>query len=538
MYIFTGKHCFEEETIHTPVNHQRLSECLKGYHDAQHILNGFEQGFSLGLQRNPSLQPYTKIMPVKAALKEKLLDEVKKGRIIGPFETAPVKDLMISPICVIPKSDGNKYRMIFNLSHPKDQSVNDNIPETQTAVTYCSVTDVARWIVRQQGTWFMAKADLSDAYRMVPIKKSDWKYLGMRLGNSFFIDRCLPMGAASSCAIFQRISNGLAWMAMSASPAHCMVFNYLDDFLFLARSHIDCEISLKSFTNNCNEIGIPISTDKTILPTTSLIFLGIGIDSTKKELFIPQKKAESVLENLTKFLSKRTQRVKSWQSILGKLCHLSQVVSPGRAYLSSVYASLKGILSHHGDCYRTISAEAREDLEVWKSFLEEIPPTRHFRMLTPSAPTMVIYTDASQTVGFGAVWGQEWFAGEWPQDWKTLNIAVLEIFPILAALHTWEKKTENGNILIHTDNEAVVSVVNKLYAKDKGLRQLVKPLAIHCLTKNIKLQATHIKGTNNTGPDLLSRGKIKEFLTQFRHMRSTPAVMPENILPENLKLPA
>ena len=475
---------------------------------------------------------------MKSALKEKLLDEVKKGRIIGPFKTAPVKDLMISPICVIPKSDGKKYRMIFNLSHPKGQSVNDNIPEDQTSVTYCSVTDVARWIVRQQGTWFMAKADLSDAYRMVPIRKSDWKYLGMRLGNDLFIDRCLPMGAASSCAIFQRISNALAWIVMSTSPTDCTVFNYLDDFLFLGRSHTDCEISLKTFIDLCNRIGIPISKNKTIPPNTNLVFLGVGIDSSKRELFIPPEKARRVLEDLKKFLSKRTQRVKKWQSILGKLCHLSQVVSSGRAYLSSVYTSLKGILSQHGNCYRTISAEAREDLEVWKKFLEQIPPTRHFRMLTPSAPTMIIHTDASKTVGYGAVWGQEWFAGEWPQNWKTLNIAILETFPILAALYTWEEKAENGTILIHTDNEAVVSVVNKLYSKDRGLRQLIKPLALHCLSKNIKLQATHIEGVSNIGPDMLSRGKIKEFLARFQHMKSTPAVLPINILPNNLKLPA
>ena len=464
------------------------------------------------------------------------MDEVQKGRILGPFQAPPVPDLMVSPICVIPKSDGKKFRMIFNLSHPKDKSVNDNIPDHHTSVAYCTVADVAHWITHNPGSWFMAKADLSDAYRMVPIAKTDWKFLGMRLGSELFIDRCLPMGAASSCAIFQRISDAIAWMVKTSSPAYCKIFNYLDDFLFLARSHHDCEVTLKTFMHLCKDVGIPVSAEKTLPPGTNLVFLGIGIRSIKQELFIPPEKAQSTLKELDGFLSKRTQRVKRWQSILGKLCHLAQVISPGRAYLSSVYTSLSGILSQHGSRYRTISSEAREDLEVWKSFLEHTPPNKNFRMLSPSPPTMVIYTDASKTIGYGAVCERQWFAGEWPQEWKSLNIATLELFPILAALQTWETKAENGTVHIHTDNKAVATVINRLYAKDKGLRQLVKPLALHCLSKNIKVQAYHVEGTNNIGPDLLSRGRINDFLEQFPHMYSAPAVVPPSVLPQNMHI--
>ena len=464
------------------------------------------------------------------------MDEAKKGRLLGPYQTSPIEKLMISPICVIPKSDGKKFQMIFNLSHPTNWSVNDNIPKDRTSVTYCSVTEVAHWIVQQQGPWFMAKADLSDAYRMVPIKKSDWKFLGMRLGQDIFIDRCLPMGAASSCAIFQRISNALAWMIQSKSTTNCRVFNYLDDFLFLAKSHQECGKSLTTFIDLCNKIGVPISTEKTIPPNTSLVFLGIGINALRLELFIPPDKASTVLKELKDFLSKRSQRVKKWQSILGRLCHLSQVVTSGRIYLSSVYGSLQGILSQNGNCYRTIGAEAREDLEVWKQFLEQNPPTRPFRMLTSSSPTMTIYTDASKTIGYGAVYGNQWFAREWPLQWKNLNIAILEILPILAALYTWEEEAQDGTVHVHTDNEAVAIVINRLYSKDKGLRQLVKPLALHCLSKNIKLQAHHIKGSSNIGPDMLSRGKIKEFLERFPGMNNTPAVMPASALPENISL--
>ena len=78
-------------------------------------------------------------------------------------------------------------------------------------------------------------------------------------------------------------------------------------------------------------------------------------------------------------------------------------------------------------------------------------------MLTASSPTVTIHTDAAKTIGYGAVYGKQWFAKEWPPEWKNLNIATLELFPILAALYTWEKEAQDGTVHVHTDNKAVVT---------------------------------------------------------------------------------
>ena len=34
--------------------------------------------------------------------------------------------------------------------------------------------------------YYLAKIDLADAYRNVPIRKEDWKYLGMQFEDKFF----------------------------------------------------------------------------------------------------------------------------------------------------------------------------------------------------------------------------------------------------------------------------------------------------------------------------------------------------------------
>jgi hypothetical protein len=45
----------------------------------------------------------------------------------------------------------------------------------------------------------MAKCDIEDAFRLVPIHPTDYHLLGFTWNNLYYYDRCLPMGASSSC---------------------------------------------------------------------------------------------------------------------------------------------------------------------------------------------------------------------------------------------------------------------------------------------------------------------------------------------------
>ena len=72
---------------------------------------------------------------------------------------------------------------------------------------------------------------MCDACRAVSVAKRDWCLLVMQVDDVYFMNRGLPMGLASSCAIYQRIYDGFAWLFMTLAPT-CRVFHYLDDFLF------------------------------------------------------------------------------------------------------------------------------------------------------------------------------------------------------------------------------------------------------------------------------------------------------------------
>ena len=95
----------------------------------------------------------------------------------------------------------------------------------------------------------------------------------------------------------------------------------------------------------------------------------------------------------------------------------------------------------------------------------------------------------------------------------------------------WEDQFSGHTVLVKTDNSALVSVINKLHAKDPMLNQLTKKLALLCMSSDIYLIARHLAGNLNTKADMLSRGRIFDFLSKFPQMNSQPTTLPPSLLP-------
>ena len=103
--------------------------------------------------------------------------------------------------------------MIHDISFPAGDSVNDGIPVENSKVEYASVQDAILFIKRaaKKGVspiW-LGKVDIESAYRIIPIHPDDRCKLGFHWRGSFYMDNALPMGAASSCQIFEKLSTAL-----------------------------------------------------------------------------------------------------------------------------------------------------------------------------------------------------------------------------------------------------------------------------------------------------------------------------------------
>ena len=49
----------------------------------------------------------------------------------------------------------------------------------------------------------MAKMDIEDGFRNIPVHPCDYHLLGFQWEGQFYYDKCLPLGASSSCKIFE-----------------------------------------------------------------------------------------------------------------------------------------------------------------------------------------------------------------------------------------------------------------------------------------------------------------------------------------------
>ena len=122
-----------------------------------------------------------------------------------------------------------------------------------------------------------------------------------------------------------------------------------------------------------------------------------------------------------------------------------------------------------------------------------------------TSSSLDLYTDAAASKGYGAIFGQHWFFGSFPEKWNGLNITVLELFPITIAVHIWGSEMANRCIVFHTDNAALVDIINKQTSRHKAVMILIRDLVLSCLRYNILFRAKHVPGLYNTRADYISR---------------------------------
>ena len=121
---------------------------------AAYVVNGIKRDFRIGSDHSKSLS--------SCSTNNRMM-------VVSPSQ-APSIQCHISPFGVIPKrAKPGKWRLIVDLSSPSNASVNDGIDRDMCSVSYITVDQIVDEILRLgQGT-LMAKADIKQAYRMVPV---------------------------------------------------------------------------------------------------------------------------------------------------------------------------------------------------------------------------------------------------------------------------------------------------------------------------------------------------------------------------------
>ena len=549
--------------IVTPFKVSRYAELLRmsnfDRESSAELVNGFLHGFDIGyhgpLDRCDSAANIPITVGSHQEMWDKIMKEVKLGRSAGPFNTIPYKYFIQSPIGLVPKA-GGQTRMIFHLSYDfgdedRQRSLNYHTPQELCTVKYndldyaiktCMTICPVMWdeialgddeFLNQHQIYF-SKSDLRSAFKILPILPAQRNLLLYKARHPqsnqifWFAEKTLPFGASVSCARFQLFSDSLKHIVEFVTGQYFQVTNYLDDFLFIARTEYRVNQTVREFLQICEEIGCPVALDKTEWGSLSIEFLGILLDGRYHRLSLPKEKIVKALNLLNWAQHSNKLTVKTIQKLAGTLNFLSRAIVPGRTFTRKMYDSLKfedsqgrRLKAHH---HININKAFKQDCEVWSFFLTEAPAEQICRPFVDldsnrrHAVQLNFATDASLNpdLGMGGMFLQNWFVQTWDREFIILNkpsIAYLELYALVTAVVLWGNHPllTNARVEILCDNESVKYMVNNMTSKCPHCMKLIRLLVVSNLRSNRRVFVRHLSTKLNFFADALSRLEFNRF---------------------------
>ena len=145
---------------------------------------------------------------------------------------------------------------------------------------------------------------------------------------------------------------------------------------------------------------------KSVGPATSLVFLGIEINSIKGELRLTQEKLLQLKDSLTHWRGLKAWKKRDLLLLIGSLSHMAKVIRAGRTFLRRLInlSTTTNQLQH----FIRLNTEAQSDIEWWFTY---ISPWNGKAILTShinQPVSMPVYTDVSGSWGCGTIWGPHW----------------------------------------------------------------------------------------------------------------------------------
>ena len=455
-------------------------------------MSGLRNGFAIGVDEQKAQDPdlisgESRFIPLnsvqKTAISEWVLKGVKRGYISGPYDIDhqfPFGKLFLAPLFVVPKPN-NKWRAIVHLSfrlRPYMYSINDLICTYMKHVNYTRFKEVVRLVKNAgKGAWLFL-IDAQDAYYRVPIQASDWKYMGFKWQNKYWVFRSLQMGTSSSPRIYTAFADAVEYICVRKNKDIAFLNgiqqlrHYIDDFFCALPKKVDADRLYKALFTVFEILGIPTKWEKCTSPRQRAKILGWIYDTILQMVLLPDDKRQILLKMIKDILRSKRGTVKLLQQLIGRLQHASTVVFPGKAFVRRLEALL--YLPQHKDTDEfSLSNFVLDDLQWWHDILSsDTLCGMSFELLLkhPSDGDIIIYTDACTEIGGGGFimglgptryfqikWSQTIF--EWVSEKRHLDISVLELLMSVAAVRLILPEVHNKTITIYNDNPGAAAAL-------------------------------------------------------------------------------
>ena len=388
---------------------------------------------------------------------------------------------------------GSKHRrVIIDLSWPLGSSVNAGIDKASymgtdfvlVLPTVDNITDQLKALGRGSHLY---KIDISRAFRHIKVDPLDYDLLGLHW-RDIYVDTCVPFGSRHGSQIFQRVSDAVRHIMCCHGHK---VINYVDDYLGFGVPS-DARASFDLLFDLLQKLGLTVSQKKLVPPTTSVVCLGVEINTVTGTVAIPAEKLHQISDMVNESKNKKTCSKRQLQSLLGHLLYIHKCVRPARFFLNRMLQTLR---AGHIHSRITLDPEFHRDLRWFDRFL---PLYNGVSLYDHKKCDHQVHRDACLQGlgggGGGGCWQNLVYHLPVVYGYKNLNIAHLEMVNILVAVRAFCYQWASKSILIHCDNQAVVSVLQSGKARDPFLGACARNIWLWAATHDIELSYVHLLG--------------------------------------------
>ena len=215
--------------------------------------------------------------------------------------------------------------------------------------------------------------------------------------------------------------------------------------------------------------------------------------------------------------------------MIGYLHHACKVAPQGRTFLRRMINLLCAF--RRDDHPIRLNREFQQDLTWWQEPFQTWDGLSFFCMPTwAPLPDLQVSSDASGSLGYGAIFKSHWFCGAWSAMQRSSSIAYKELFPIVIAASLSGSQWVSRQVEFLCDNESVVAVLKSGTSRDQSLMLLLHYLSMLAIRHSFSFTASSVHGKDNPVADALSRFQFPRFRALVPHADVAPAQIPASLL--------
>ena len=125
--------------------------------------------------------------------------------------------------------------------------------------------------------------------------------LGLKL-HSYYIDQSVPFGYRQGSIFFEKVTDSIRFIIREHGFPD--LFNYVDDIIY-CDTPLKLHSAFQFLVDLLDQLGLALNSKKLGPPTTSMVCLGILIDSETKTMSVPPEKLENIIQMYTDWQNKK-----------------------------------------------------------------------------------------------------------------------------------------------------------------------------------------------------------------------------------------